>query len=241
MPVWELMRLVLALAISVLAMVSTGCRSAKQYVQQGDRLFDAHKYPQAVLAYRNATQKDARSAETFYKLGLAQRAVNDNAAALGFFSRALALNPEFAGARGEFGDLYLGASLVQPANGGLYHKILETADWLLKEKPHSYAGLRLRGYLAQSDRNPEEALSYFQRANEIRPWQPDTVLSITQALLITGHYDQARKMALDLIEKNRSFGAIYDVLYAYAISTGHTADAEALLKQKVSNNPGNPD
>jgi len=236
------MRLALAFAIPVLIIGSTGCRSAQHYVQQGDRLFDAHKYPQAVLAYRNATKKDARSAETFYKLGLAQRGVNDNAAALASFSRALALNPEFVEARGELGDIFLGMYLVQPANnGGLYYKVLEAADWLLKKNLRSYAGLRLRGYLALSDKNPEEALSYFQRANEIRPWQPDTVLSIAQALLITGHYDQARKMALDLIEKNRSFGAIYDLLYAYALSTGHTADAEALLKQKVSNNPGNPD
>src|SRR6202049_1584962 len=241
MSVWELMRLVLALAIPVLLINFTGCRSAQHYVQQGDRLFDAHKYPQAVLAYRNATQKDARSAETFYKLGLAQRAVNDNAEALASFSRALALNPEFAEAHSELGDIYLGAYLVQQANGGLYYKVMEQAEWLLKKNPRSYAGLRLRGYLALSDKNPDEALSYLQRANEIRPLQPDTVLSITQALLLTGHYDQARKLALDLIEKNRSFGAIYDVLYAYAISTGHTADAEALLKQKVSNNPGNPD
>jgi tetratricopeptide (TPR) repeat protein len=241
MPVWELMRLVLALTILVLVVGSTACRSAEHYVQQGDQLLGAHKYPQAVLAYRNATQKDGRSAQTLYKLGRAQRAVNDNTGALASFSRALALNPEFAEARGELGDVYLGAYLVQPANGGMYYKILEQADWLLKKNPRSYAGLRLRGYLALSDKNPEEALSYFQRANEIRPWQPDTVLSITQALLITGHYDQARKLALDLIEKNRSFGPIYDVLYAYAVSTGHTADAEALLKQKVSNNPGNPD
>src|ERR1700676_4013652 len=144
MPVWELMRLVLALAISVLAMVSTGCRSAKQYVQEGDRLFGAHKYPQAVLAYRNATQKDTGSAETYYKLGLAQRAVNDSSAALASFSRALALNPEYAEAHSELGDIYLGNYLMEPVNsGGLYYKILETADWLLKKNPRSYAGLRL--------------------------------------------------------------------------------------------------
>src|ERR1700730_13166688 len=111
MPVWELMRLPLALTISVLVIGSTACRSAKHYVQQGDRLIAAHKYPQAVLAYRNATQKDARSPETFYKLGLAQRAVNDNAGALASFSRALALNPEFAEPRGELGDIYLCAYL----------------------------------------------------------------------------------------------------------------------------------
>ena len=238
---WELMRLVLAVALSVLVIGSTACRSAQHYLQQGDRLYGAHKYPQAVLAYRNAARKDARSAETFYKLGLAQRAVNDNAEALASFSRALALNPEFAEAHSELGDIYLGAYLVQQANGGLYYKVMEQAEWLLKKNPRSYAGLRLRGYLALSDKNPDEALSYLQRANEIRPLQPDTVLSITQALLLTGHYDQARKLALDLIEKNRSFGGIYDLLYAYAVSTGHTADAEALLKQKISNNPGNQD
>ena len=238
---WELMRFAVALAISVLAITSSGCHSAQHYVQDGDRLFGANKYPQAVLAYRNATQKDSTSAETFYKLGRAQRAVNDSSAALASFSRALALNPEFAEAHSELGDIYLGNFLIAPVNsGGLYYKILETADWLLKKNPRSYAGLRLHGYLALSDKNPDEALSYFQRANEIRPSQPDVVLGITQALLQTGHYDQARKVGLDLIEQNKSFGAIYDVLYSYAFSSGHTAEAEALLKQKLANNPGNP-
>src|SRR5579864_9271719 len=241
MPVWKWMRL-LALALSILSIGFTGCRSAQHYVQQGDRFFGAHEYPQALLAYRNAARKDARSAETFYKLGLTQRAVNDNAGALASFSRALALNPEYAEARGELGDVYLGVYLAQSAtNSAVYYKILETAEWLLKRNPHSYTGLRLRGYLALNDKNPDEALSYFKRANEIRPWQPDTVLGITQALLLTGHYDRAREIALDLIQRNKSFGPIYDVLYAYAISTGHTTDAEALLKQNVSNNPGNPD
>src|ERR1700693_4627598 len=122
MPVWELMRLALALALSVLAIGSTACRSAEHYVQQGDRLFGAHKYPEAVLAYRNATKKDGRSAQTFFKLGLAQRAVNDNTGALASFSRALVLNPEFPEAHGEVGDIYLGAYLVQSANGGMYYK-----------------------------------------------------------------------------------------------------------------------
>lgn len=236
------MRILLFATISVVLAGSTACRSSKDYVKEGDRLFASQRYPDAVLIYRKAIQKDPKSVEAYYKLGLAQRAVNNNPAALALFLHAVALNPDFEKVQIELGDLYLGVYLIDPAkNAAIYEKICRIADGLLQKDPASYAGLRLRGYLAISDKKPQEALARFSRANEIRPGQPDIVLGLTQGLLLAGRYDEARKTALNQIEKDKAFGPLYDVLYAYEMSTGHAGAAESILKLKIANNPQKPE
>ena len=57
-----------ALTASILV---CGCgRSAKQYIEHGNQLFDAGKYDEAALNYRNAVRKDPQSGEALYRLGL---------------------------------------------------------------------------------------------------------------------------------------------------------------------------
>lgn len=234
------MRVLRLSVISVILVTAIGCRSSRDYVVEADRFFAAKKYAEATLVYRKAIQKDPRSAEAYYKLGLAQRATGNYAAAFDSFSRSLLLNPEFDQANIELGNLYLGDYLIETAkNPAVYKKIAAIADHLLARNPKFFAGLRLRAYLALSDKKPGEAISLFEQARQADPAQPDVVLGLTQAFLLAGKYPEARQTATELIEKNKTFGSVYDVLYAYEMSAGHTADAEALLKLKITNNPQN--
>jgi tetratricopeptide (TPR) repeat protein len=226
----------------IVVLAAVGCRSSRDYIAEADRFFSAGKYAEAALVYRKAIQKDPRSAEAYYKLGLAQRAAGNYAAAFDSFSRALLLNPELDQANIELGNLYLGDYLIETVkNPAVYQKIAAIADRLLARNPNSFAGLRLRGYLALGDKKPDQAIWFFQQARQIDPAQPDVVLGLTQSFLLAGRYPEARQTAADLIEKNKTFGSIYDVLYAYEMSAGHVADAESLLKLKIANNPQNRD
>jgi tetratricopeptide (TPR) repeat protein len=229
-------------AITAILVAASGCRSSRDYIAEADRFFAAKKYAEAALVYRKALQKDPRSDEAYYKLGLTQRAAGNYAAAFESFSRALLLNPSFDQANVELGNLYLGDYLIETVkNPKVHQKIATIADRLLAKNPKSFAGFRLRGYLALSDKKPNEAISFFQQARQIDPTQPDVVLGLTQSLLLAGRYPEARQTASDLIEKNKTFGSVYDVLYAYEMSAGHSADAEALLKLKITNNPQSRD
>jgi tetratricopeptide (TPR) repeat protein len=202
----------------------------------------AKKYPEAAILYRKAIQQDPRSAEAYYRLGLAQRANTNYAGAYDSFLRAVMLNPEFDKAQIELGNLYLGDYLIASNRNPLVHqKISQIADRLLAKDPRSFAGLRFRGYLALSDRKPEEAVAFFRLAREIDPAQTDVVLGLTQSLLLAGRYPEARQTAADLIDRNKTFGSVYDVLYAYEMSAGHAGDAESLLKLKITNNPQDRD
>ena len=235
------MKTLVAVTIAA-ALLLSGCRSSQDYLTEADRLFAAKKFPEAALVYRKAIQKDPRSAEAYYRLGLAQRANTNYAAAYDSFVRAVTLSPEFDKAQIELGNLYLGDYLTETNKNPLvYKKISTIADRLLAKNPQSFAGLRFRGYLALSDQKSEDAISFFQRAHAADAAQPDVVLGLTQALLLAGRYPEARQTAADLIEQHKTFGSVYDVLYAYEMSAGHPDDAESLLKLKLKNNPQDRD
>ncbi len=236
------MRIRGAVAILVVLLAASGCRSSRDYLAEADRLFAAKKYPEAILIYRKAIQKDPRSADAYYQLGLAQRANANYAAAYESFTRAITLNPDLSSAQIELGNLYLGDYLIETnKNPRVYRKISEIADRLLAKDSRSFAGLRFRGYLALSDRKPDEAISYFEQARAVDPAQIDVVLGLTQALLLAGRYPEARQTAAELIEEHKTYASVYDVLYAYEMSTGHANDAESLLKLKIANNPQDQD
>ena len=231
----------LALLVSAI-MLTSACRSSRDYLAEGDRLFAAKKYAESALIYRKAIQRDPQSAEAHYKLGLVQRATANYAAAYNSFRLAVTLNPDLDPAQIELGNLYLGDYLMEtPKNPAVTQKIAAIAGRLLAKDPKSYAGLRFRGYLALSDRKPGEAVTYFQQAHAARPEEADVVLGLTQALLLAGRYQEARQTADNLIEQHKTFGSVYDVLYAYEMSSGHTSDAESLLKLKLKNNPQDRD
>jgi tetratricopeptide (TPR) repeat protein len=231
-----------AAAVTAILLTAIGCGPSRDYLAEGDRLSSANKYPEAAILYRKAIQKDPRSAEAYYKLGLVQRANTNYAAAYDSFFRAVMLNPEFDKAQIELGNLYLGDYLIASNRNPLVHqKISQIADRLLAKDPRSFAGLRFRGYLALSDRKPEEAVTFFRQAREIDPAQADVLLGLTQSLLLVGRYPEARQTGADLIDRNKTFGSVYDVLYAYEMSAGHAGDAESLLKLKITNNPQDRD
>lgn len=230
------------ITIAALLALTTACRSSHDYVTEADRLFSAKKYAEAALIYRKAIQKDPQSAEAYYRLGLAQHANGNYPAAYESFIHAVSLNPQLEKAQVELGNLYLGDYLIETTKSPQVHeKIAAIAQQLLAKDPQSFAGLRFRGYLALSDHQTEDAIAFFHKAHSADPSQPDVVLGLTQALLMAGRYSEARQTAAGLIEAHRTFASIYDVLYAYEMSTGHAADAEALLKLKISNNPQDPE
>ena len=240
MTLWNYMRISPVLLVSALVAGSTACHSSRYYVAEGDRALASGKSAEAILALRKAVQKDPKSAVAYYKLGVAQRKTNDNPGARDSLEHAVGLDPDSVEAQAELGDLYLGSYLLQSVKMlALYDKIARIADWLLSKDSKSYAGLRLRGYLAMSDKRPDQALNYFRQANEIKPMQPDIGLSIAQALFLTGHADDARRTAWDFIHHDPSFTALYDVLFQYELTSGHAGEAEDVLRTKISNNPGN--
>jgi tetratricopeptide (TPR) repeat protein len=119
----------------------------------------------------------------------------------------------------------------------VYDSIENLADRLLAKNQRSFDGLRLKGSLRLLDRNPQAAIALFEKANEVEPQRPDLLQGWVQALFQDNRFPEGEHMAMQVVENNKTFGPMYDLLYRHYVAANRTAAAENILKTKVANNP----
>lgn len=226
----------LALAAMV---VCAGCRtSGSDYVAKGRELSAKQKYAEAVINYRNAIQRDPKFGEAYYQLGLTEVRLNQRPEAFQNLSRAVDLLPDRDDVKVTLGDFSFNtyqADRTRPKV--LYDTVTNLADQLLAKDPKSYDGLRLKGYLAASDKKLKDAEEFFRRANSVRPMQTELILSWSHVLFEDNQQSESERLAHQLMESNKSYRQIYDELFAQYILRRKPTEAEETLKAKVSNNP----
>jgi predicted Zn-dependent protease len=122
-----------------------------------------------------------------------------------------------------------------------YTQLKKLVDELMARDPNSYDGYRIKGYLAWSDGQIKEADQVFRKANAARPMKPDLVVSWVQVLYRDGRTQEAEQLAQQLIQVHKDTGSIYDVLYGHYRALNQIAQAENILRTKVSNNPSQMD
>jgi Flp pilus assembly protein TadD len=66
-------------------------------------------------------------------------------------------------------------------------------------------------------------------------------MGLSQALFNDNRFAEGEKKALELIQRDRSFSAIYDVLYVQYQATKRLDDAERILQAKVESSPKRPE
>ena len=231
------------LILCAFALVITSCRqSAQGYLAKGNQLFAAGKDYEAILNFKKAIQKDQQFGEAFYRLGLTELKAGKPRDAYVALSRAATLLPYRTDVKVTLADLLLvsyAADKSRPA--AFYTNLKKLADELIARDPNSYDGLRIKAYLAWSDEQVKEAEAYFRRANSSRPMMPDLVVSWVQVLFRDGQPEEAERIALQLIQAHKDANLMYDVLYGHYRAANQLAQAEGILRTKVSNNPGNID
>jgi tetratricopeptide (TPR) repeat protein len=230
------------LLVSLLA--ACGCGTTKQaYLAKGNKLVAAGKYREAELNYRAAIQKDRRYGEAYYRLGLAAMQLEQGREAYDALSRAVQLLPANSEAKLKFADVCLSLYLADPKHSQrLYTQIGNLADEFLSKDRDSYEGLMLRGYLASTDRKPKDAIQYFRQALGRDPSNDGVVTELAHLLIQEGDVQEGEQLALDLItRKKTSYGPAYDLMYGFYLNANRPADAENILKAKVSNNRKNAD
>jgi tetratricopeptide (TPR) repeat protein len=229
-------------AVVIAFCAGTACITTKQgYVSKGNKLYDAGKYADASLNYRKAIQKDPKFGEAYYRLGLAAIKQNEAREAYDSLYRAVQLLPSRTDVLDKFADVSLSFYLASPSHPQfLYKQITQLSDELLSKDPNSYEGLMLKGYLKQTDRKPKEAIAFFRRALQIDSSNAGVTTQLVGLLIQDGQVQEGEKLAQDLINRDKTYGPVYDVLYSLYSTTGRGAAAENILKVKVRNNPKEP-
>ena len=230
----------LALASTVL--IASCGRGAKSYVALGNDYFQKGKYEDASINYRKAIQKDARNGEAYFGLGKAATKQGHAQEAYLNLTRAEQLLPAREDVKSELGDLALTIYLLDPTHPQkLYDDVTRISRDLRAKNPRSFDGLRFAGAIALSDRKFVEAADDMEKANTVKPMDPNVVGPWVDALFQTDRGEQAEKLALALIDQHKDFGPIYDVLYDRYMKAKRVADAEKLLNTRIANNPGSKD
>ena len=213
----------------------------RKYLQNGNRYFEKGKYKEARIMYVNALRKDARFGEAYYRLGLTQLRMGPRSwlDAVRSLRRAVELDKGSLDAKAQLADLLMLFYLGDPRKPAVIHtEIEDLAKQLLDKEPNSAQGLRLKGnLLLRADNNFKEAVATLRKADAIRPGQPEVVLPLVQSLLGDNQTQEAEKLARSLIDKQKTYTPIYDLLYVFYLRSNRLEDAEAILKTKIANNP----
>jgi tetratricopeptide (TPR) repeat protein len=231
------------LLLLLFVMLAAACNrdpkvQAQRYLENGNKFYDKAKYKEASIMYRRALQKDLRFGEAYYRLALADLKLASYGDAVRALRRAVELQPQNSDAAVKLADVYMAASVQDPTHTTeLTKEIKELTDKLLQMDPNSYEGHRLLGQMALTQKNPGEAVKEFEIAAHAKPDQTDLSLAYFQALVADGRVPEAEKLALGVIEKNKTFTPMYDLLYLNYMQQKEPADAEQILKRKAANNP----
>ena len=220
--------------------ISTACTGAKGYLQRGQKAFDAGKYDEASIDFRNAIRKDPKLGEGYYKLALTNVRLNRRQEAFQALTTAAALMPKDHQVQLAFAELCL--QLYQSDQRRpkvLYNNLVKLTSQFAAEDPKAYDTLRFEGYLALLDRKPKEGIPYLQSANKIKPYEVAVAFPLLQALIQEQQIVEAENLAKETIRRHKDFPSTYDELYSYYMAVKRFDQAESILTTKIANNPKN--
>jgi tetratricopeptide (TPR) repeat protein len=231
--------LVLLVFTFVLASCSRDPKAqAQRYVENGNKFYEKSKFKEASIMYRRALQKDLRYGEAYYRLALADIKLASYGDAVRALRRAVELNPDNADATVKLCDiLMLAISQDRDHSDDLIKEVKQLSDKLLQKDSNSYDGHRIQGQLALLQKDAPGAVKQFELATRAKPGQTDLSLAYFQALLSNQQAPEAEKMGLAVIDRNKTFAPMYDLLYMYYMQNKRVPEAERILQRKVENNP----
>ena len=230
--------LILAMLLVAVSCTRDPVKQAENHLKYGNRMFDKGKYKEASIMYRRALQKNPRYGEAYYRLGLTDIRLGSYGEAIRALNRAVELQPNNSDASAKLADMYLAIYARDPrARKQVLTELQDLRDLLLKRDPKSYDGLRLAGYVALANNDLPGAIKDFRTANDQKPFQPDLILALSQALAASNQFPDAERLARAMIAKQKNYAPLYDFLYIYYVRHNQMDDAEKILRQKVNNNP----
>ena len=233
------MKLAVLSASLCAALFLTSCsKSPQRLVEAGNKYHDAKKYQEASILYRKAITKDKTFGDAYYREALNLLDEGKPGEAMQFFRRAVDLNPKNTDAAVKLSEIYLRMYAADPKRGAIVLPEIKDLDSkILARDPNSYQGLRIQGLLSLANKDLDGALKSFQAANNIKPYSEDLMGWYAQALMASNQGDAAEKLMRDMIAHNKTWGPAYDFLYLVYLKQNDDAKAEAILRERLQNDP----
>lgn len=213
-------------------------KTRRTAMEHGDQFYKKGLYADAEIQFRRAIQATPQSGEAYLQLGRTEERLGKYREALASLGRAVQLMPNNDAPKIDMANFMLVAYLGNPQRpAGLYQDISTISDELLSRNGDSFEGARLKGYLAVADKRPSVAVEFFEKADRIRPNQPDVITALAESLTLDGKKQDAEARALAFLREKPSYGPLYTFLYQQYMEAGRQAEAESILKSKIDHNP----
>jgi hypothetical protein len=163
-------------------LLSLDPNSVEAYANLGRMMFAMKQYESAVNHLTKATALDGSNAVLHFDLANSHRLNNKPESALGFYQKALALNPNFSEAYVNQGVLLNDIHGYQPAIASL-----DAALSLEKNRADYWLN---RGAVHQSHNNTAAAIADYDQAIALEPSNPQAYWNKAVSLLLEGNFSQ---------------------------------------------------
>ena len=222
-------------------LLSTGCsQSPEKLVATANKYHAKKEYKKASILYQKAISKNKTYAEAYYREGLNLIDDGSPVEAMRFLRRAVDLQPGNTDATAKLAEILLAGYAQNPQrNKALLNDVRDLDNKILQHDPNSFDGIRLQGLLYLTDKDTDKALASFARANKIRPYSRDLVGWYAESLAATNQRDQAFALVRDMLAHDKTWGPGYDFLFLQYTKSKDSANAEAVLRERVQNDPKN--
>ena len=212
--------------------------TAEHFLESGKQYYKEAKYPEAVVQFLNAIQKDGRNRDARYFLALTyiqQKNLNPAAQQL---NALLEYYPDDVPANVALGNVYLTAGRSDTT---FFQKAKEKAEKVLAQQPENVEGLILLGNASaglQDYRSSEEILG---KASILDPGNTDILVNLGTIQRLEKNDAAAEQALLKARQINPKDRAVIVTLATFYISTGATDKADALLNEGLALYPADPD
>jgi len=198
---------------------------AATYNELGRLRFRQHRRPDALKAFRSATEKDPAFVDALYNLGIVLQDGGEVEASRTTLRRVLALDPKFVRGYNALGAL--------EARVKHHDEALRLLTEALRIAPDDFDTLYNLGNVAGEMDRLEESAGYFARAVEKRPTSPEARNNYGRALIrlkkyaeAEGQLREALRLKPDQPESEFNLGVLRE-------ETRHTAEAEAAYRRTI--------
>ena len=228
-------------AICALVLLAGCSQSPEKLLTAANKYHQNKKYQEASILYRKVILKDKTNAEAYYREGLNLLDQAKVSEAASYLRRAVDLRPSNTDAAVKLSEIYLAAYSQDPKKfRTLLSDVRDLDKKILLQKADSFDGLRIEGLLQIADKQYDKAVVALARANQIKPHARNLVGWYAEALVGNNNLPQAMSLMEDMVANDKTFGPGYDFLFLQHGRAGERDKAEAVLRERVKNDPKNP-
>lgn len=223
-------------------LLSTACtQSPEKLIAAGNRYHEKKKFKEASILYQKAIAKDKTNAEAYYRQGLNLLDDGNVGESTKYLQRAVDLKPENTDAEAKLAEIYLGAYATNPQKFKSFLADVKDLDnKILQHQPDSFDGIRIRGLIHLAENDREKALQDFDKANRIKPHSRELISWYADALASARRVPEAEALVRDMLATDKTWGPGYDFLFMLYSRQNDKTKAEAVLRERTSNEPSNP-